>query len=152
MAEDPCDAPALRLGHVQTALRAAPQDVIRGSRPFLVDEIAQLALGESRAEVFAQAAVANDFIGARSMAAKNGAQGRRRDLRVPCKECISQSDAGLTAEIAAGKRRAMGPWSLELREVRPQPLKDSLGQVPVRGDLAAEDRKHRRCASVVVYP
>src|SRR5207248_8648846 len=114
--------------------------------------VAKLALAEPRAIVLAQATIADHLVGAGAVTAKDRAQRGGRDLRVPCEECIAQSDPRLRAELASRKRRVVGPWSFEVREVRPQALNDSLGEVPVRGDLAAEDRKQRRCTGVVVYP
>src|SRR5207237_2889134 len=108
-AEDLRDARALRLGHVQAALRAAPQHVVCASGPFVVDEVAKLALAEPRAIVLAQATIADHLVGAGAVAAKDRAQRGGRDLRVPCEECIAQSDPRLSAELASRKRRSVGP-------------------------------------------
>ena len=49
---------ALRLGHQQSGLAAAPQNILGRLRPFPLDEIADLPLGQAGAKVLAQVAIA----------------------------------------------------------------------------------------------
>src|SRR5690349_20304212 len=84
------------------------------------------------------------------MAAEDGAQRSSRNLRMPSEEGIAQRDPGLIAEVAAGKRSIVRPRTFEVREVRSQALQDHLGEMPVSGDLAAEDREYWRHTRIVV--
>ena len=93
---------------MQAALRATPQDVVGAVRPFVVYEVAQLALAQAGAVVFAQYAIADDLVGARTVAAEDRVQRRRWNPAVPGEEGIAHGDSRLLAEIASRKR---GAWS-----------------------------------------
>src|SRR5438067_9419806 len=131
-------APALRLAHEQPALAAPPEHVHGAARPFVVDEVAELALAQAGAEVLAELAVAHHLLAARAMAAEDRAQRRLRQVTVACEERVADGDARLRAEIAARKRLPIGPRALELREVRAELVHCVLCQAAVGGDLAAE--------------
>src|SRR3954470_16294595 len=136
---------------MQAALRATPQYVFGAVRPFVVYEIAQLALAETGAVVLAKLAIADDLVGAHAVAPEDGAQGRRCNLGAPREERIALDDARLGAEIASGQWRGVRPCSLEVGKVRLQPFQHMLRQVAISRDLAAEYRQHGRGAGIVVH-
>ena len=137
---------ALRLRHQQAGLGAPPQHVLRGPRPFALDEIAQLALGEAGAEILAQVAVADHRLRMRAVAPED----RRSVASGMCgwlpKNASRASTRGTPPKSLPGQRRAVGPRGLHAREVRRELVQRVLGETPVGGDLAAEHRQHRRRA------
>jgi hypothetical protein len=69
----------------------------------VLDEIAQLALGEPGTVVLAELAVADHLVGARAVAAEDAAQRRRAESADGGEERVARCDARLRAEIAAGQ-------------------------------------------------
>src|SRR4051812_15487759 len=109
MAEHLGDVLALRRAHVQAAFGTSPEHVFAATRPFVVYEIAKLPFAQSGAVVLAEVAIADDLVGTRAVAAKNGAQRRGRDLRMPRKECIPHGDTRARTKITARKVRMRRP-------------------------------------------
>src|SRR5438876_67298 len=141
MSEDLRDALALRLGHVQPAFGAAPEHVFGAARPFVVDEVAQLALAQPRAIVVAELPVADYLVGAHAMAPENRPQRWRRDLWVAREEGVARRNARLRAEIASRQGRGRRPGRLERGKLRLEALHDVLREPPIGRARGAEDRE-----------
>src|SRR5688500_8416130 len=99
----------LRRCHEEPRLRAPPQDVFGGARPFMLYEIAHLALPQPGAVVLTQVAIADHGIGVGAVPPKNGAQRRFRDAAVAREEGVARLLPGGAAKIAPGERPRMRP-------------------------------------------
>ena len=67
-----------------------------------------------------------------------------RQVRIARAQCCEELRAIAAGEVAAGQRRGARPRRLHRREERRELGERRLGELAVRGDLAAEDRQQRR--------
>ncbi len=86
------------------------------------------------------------------MTAKDPAQRCAIDTRKSGEERIARCDAALLVKLTPGQRRARRPRRPHRREEAPEPIGHLLGKAPVRRNLAAEYRQHRRQALAAVEP
>src|SRR5215472_696477 len=139
---------------MESDLAAPPENVLRRSRPFAADEVADLALAEPAAEILAEIAgllgIAQHLDGGGAVAADEIAderRGKRRMLRGKARRVLA--GAGGT-DIAAGESSLGGPGGAQAAKEGRELLERVLGELSIGRDLAAEDREERRLSRVAV--
>src|SRR5690348_15808057 len=131
-------------------LGAPPEYVVGILRPFVLDQVIDLAGGEASAkvlaEVLAPAGLAEDVSGMRAVGAEEPAHRPLLEKRIIMGEGAHARSDFVMIEIAAGQRRRGCPWRAHCREEALQLFQSVFGEAAIGGDLAAEHR-HDRCGT-----
>src|SRR6185436_11464161 len=102
------DPRTLPVGHLQAGLCSAPQHVFGSARPFVLDEVAEFALREAAAEIFAEVrrflGFAEDIRGLCAVPPEQCAHERARNPRVARRQCRASSLAPMSTEVASLER------------------------------------------------
>ena len=139
------EAAALRLAQAQPELGAPPQDIVGGPRPFVADEVLDLAL----VETVPKCAPSLSARRRRRCAAPWCRRSRRGAPRWPHQSTERWREIGR----GSSPKAKSPPGSVAPRvqravagERRGEPLQRLLGEAAVGGDLAADDVEQRRLA------
>src|SRR5262245_52705803 len=136
---------------VQAELRAPPQHVVLGLRPFALHEIAHLRAGEigtqARPEVLEAARGPEHAVDARPVGSHQPPRLRLTQKRPRPARLRYEARDAVPRELAARQARVPGPCRSSLEEMS-EAIQRLLGQAPIGRDLAAVDRQQRRLALV----
>ena len=143
---------ALRFGHVQAALRPAPEHVLGGARPFVPQpDSAARARSARRRSPRRGCPSPSTLRRSRAVAAQDAGPRRVGHARVAREERVEAAVRDCR-QVAAGQRRRARSTAPHPGKVRRQHRQRMLGEAAIGGDLAAEHREQRRRAGVVVEP